>query len=58
MIRKLLYILPIFITIGLGSAPDTPPLSGGLIVIGFYEQKPTKEAFDANKGVVLFDFEW
>lgn len=57
MFRKLLFLLPMYITVGLGSAPEMRPLDGGLIVIGFYEQKPSQESFDANKGIVLFDFE-
>lgn len=57
MLRKMLFLLPMFVTFGLGSAPDMNPLDGGLIVIGFYEQKPAKKSFDLNRGIVLFDFE-
>lgn len=57
MFRKLLFLLPMYITVGLGSAPEMSPLEGGLIVIGFYDHKPSQESFDANRGVVLFDFE-
>jgi len=57
MLKKMLFLLPMFVTVGLGSAPEMNPFESGLIVIGFYEHKPSQESFDANRGIVLFDFE-
>ena len=57
MLRKMLFVLPMFVTVGLGYAPNVNPLNGGLIVIGFYEKQPSPESFDENRGIVLFDFE-
>lgn len=57
MFRELLFLLPMFVTVGLDSVPGMSPFEGGLIVIGFYDHKPSQEQFDANRGVVLFDFE-
>lgn len=58
--RKLFvsFILPMYISVGLGSTPELPINEGGLLVISFSEKKPTeKQIYRPNSGIVLFDFE-
>jgi len=57
LLRKLLYLLPMFVTVGLGSLPNLPGDVGGFIVIAFSETKITQQQVRGNKGIVLFDFE-
>ena len=48
-----------FITISLGSLPDSFPLSpGGALVIGIYEQKPNIKNRVTDTGILLTMFEY
>ena len=48
-----------FITISLGSLPDSFPLDpGGLVVIGFYDQKPDIKNRINDNGILLTIFEY
>jgi len=52
------FILPMYITFGLGSTPEMPINEGGLFVISFSEKKSTDSGrANTNSGIVLFDFE-
>lgn len=52
------FILPMYITFGLGSSPYMNPTEGGLLVISFSDKKPlTINHANMNPGIVLFDFE-
>jgi len=56
---RIVLSLYVFITVSLGSLPDSFPLTpGGLVVIGFYDQKPDiKNRIDDN-GILLTMFEY
>lgn len=45
------------IAFGLGSLPECPVTDGGLLVIGFYDEKPTVNQRVTNDRVFLFSFE-
>ena len=47
----------IYIAFGLGSLPDTSPTDGGMLIIGFYDQKPKVDRMVTQRGIFLFAVE-
>lgn len=55
------FFVLIYITIGLGSAPEMPITQGGLITVSFSDKSPVARqphtGSSADTGIVLFGFE-
>lgn len=54
--KKLFVVALIYIAFGLGSLPDQP-LTGGMLVISIFDDKPKIDRRITRDGVYLFDVE-
>jgi hypothetical protein len=54
--KKLLVATLIYIAFGLGSLPEQP-LTGGMLVISIFDEKPQIDRRITRDGVYLFDVE-